>query len=413
MKQDIDPLMRENDIDALWIFGASTHNPPMRYFTGDASLTSADLFKKVGETPVLFHGPMERDEAAKSGLPTHSYNEYPFKTYYEKAGGDVARGMALRFQHILNDLGLSHGRIALYGKIDFAAQFSLVELLRDLLPEVTFVGFSEDPILLRAMMTKDSEEIERIRRMGRITTEVVARTAEFLSSQHARDNILVDSQGNPITIGQVKRRINLWLAELGADNPEGTIFAMGHDAGVPHSTGNPDEVLRLGETIVFDIFPCEPGGGYFYDFTRTWCLGYARDEAIQLYEQVLSVYRQIIAELQPNRAFKHYQQRTCELFQAMGHPTVLSDPTTQVGYVHSLGHGLGLYVHELPVSGQYADEKRDILKPGTVFTIEPGLYYPEKGLGVRLEDTYTIYPDGCIECLAEYPLDLIIPVKND
>jgi Xaa-Pro aminopeptidase len=78
-----------------------------------------------------------------------------------------------------------------------------------------------------------------------------------------------------LTIGDVKRKINLWLAERDAVPSEGFIFAQGRDAGIPHSQGNPDDMLRLGQTIIFDIYPQERGGGYFYDFTRTWSLGYA------------------------------------------------------------------------------------------------------------------------------------------
>ena len=92
------------------------------------------------------------------------------------------------------------------------------------------------------------------------------------------EDMLIGRDGEPVTIGQVKGLINLWLAERGAENPEGTIFAIGRDAAVPHSSGNPSDILRLGQTIVFDIYPCEAGGGYFYDFTRTWCLGYAPDD---------------------------------------------------------------------------------------------------------------------------------------
>ncbi len=412
MKRDLDQLMHTHHVDALWIMGPTTHNPAMRYFTGDASLTGADLFKRRDQPPLLFYRSMERDEAAKSGLPTRCYDDYPFKIFYEQASGDIAQASALRFQKILTDLGLDQGRIALYGKIEFGPQFDLTQRLKQLLPAVEFLGFSEDPILLSAMMTKDEDEIERIRHMGQITAQVVAKTADFLSGHRVNNGILVKPDGNPLTIGEVKRKINLWLAEKGVDNPEGTIFAIGRDAAVPHSTGNPDDVLRLGETIVFDIFPCEAGGGYYYDFTRTWCLGYASDEALTLYEQVLSVYRQITQELKPNTFFKTYHDRTCELFEAMGHPTVRTNPTTQEGYVHSLGHGLGLHVHEYPVSGAYAKESRDILAPGTVFTIEPGLYYPGKGIGVRLEDTYAVLSNGEITRLAEYPLDLVIPIRE-
>jgi Xaa-Pro aminopeptidase len=64
----------------------------------------------------------------------------------------------------------------------------------------------------------------------------------------------------------------------------------------------------------------------------------------------------------------------------------------------------------MPFSGINATE-RDALVPGTVFTIEPGLYYPSRGMGVRLEDTYYTRPDGTFEVLADYPYDLVIPMK--
>jgi Xaa-Pro aminopeptidase len=89
----------------------------------------------------------------------------------------------------------------------------------------------------------------------------------------------------------------------------------------------------------------------------------------------------------------------------------MTDPQTQSGYVHGLGHGVGLYIHERPFFSKYSPE-RDRLNPGTVITVEPGLYYPEKGLGVRLEDTVWVRPDGQIEVLAEYPYDLVLPMKS-
>jgi Xaa-Pro aminopeptidase len=239
---------------------------------------------------------------------------------------------------------------------------------------------------------------------------VVGQVADFLCSHPAKNGVLLKADGQPLTIGQVKRMINLWLAERGADNPEGTIFAIGKDAGVPHSTGQAEDVLKLGQTIVFDIFPCEAGGGYHYDFTRTWCLGYAPDEVQALFEDVLGVYRQVMASLEVGASFKRSQKLTCELFEALGHPTVQSNPQTENGYVHSVGHGLGLYVHERPSSGTSAPET-DRLDPGVVVTIEPGLYYPERGMGVRLEDTVWVSPEGGFEILAPYPLDLVLPVK--
>jgi Xaa-Pro aminopeptidase len=174
----------------------------------------------------------------------------------------------------------------------------------------------------------------------------VAEVADFLTSHAVKDGHLVKPDSQPLRIGEVKNRINLWLAERGAENPEDTIFAIGRDAGVPHSSGIPEDEVRLGQTIVFDIYPCQAGGGYYYDFTRTWCLGYAPDEAMALYEQVHTVYTRLSEELTANTPCAPYQRRTCELFEAQGHPTVLSQPETEEGYVHSLGHGVGLNIHK-------------------------------------------------------------------
>ncbi len=95
----------------------------------------------------------------------------------------------------------------------------------------------------------------------------------------------------------------------------------------------------------------------------------------------------------------------------MGHPTVLSDPQTERGYVHSLGHGVGLDVHEAPYLSN-AESNRDELQPGAVFTLEPGLYYPDRKMGVRLENTLWMRPDGTAAVVAPYPLDLVLPVRR-
>lgn len=411
MKTDVDNLMSELGIDAIFITGAGDHNPFMYYFTGGAHLTHAELIKPRGQKAVLFHGSMERDEAAKTGLVAKSFVDYVLKEFMDEASNDLSSAMALRYRKMLSDAGVLSGRVALYGNVDLGKGYAFFSKLQSILPEITLLGYQENDLLLKAMMTKDEGEKGRIRKMGAVTTGVIAKVADFLSGQRVKDNVLVDRDGNPITIGAVKARINLWLAESGAENPEGTIFAIGRDAGIPHSSGEATDILRPGQPIVFDIFPCEAGGGYYYDITRTWCLGYAPDPVVKTYEQVRKVYDQIVSELRVHSPFSDYQKRTCELFEEMGHPTVLSDPKTEKGYVHSVGHGVGLHIHEKPSSSLMNGLDADLLLPGAVITIEPGLYYPELGLGVRLEDTYIVEADG-FHRIGNYPMDLVLPVKN-
>jgi Xaa-Pro aminopeptidase len=285
--------------------------------------------------------------------------------------------------------------------------------LSQALPELTFVGEKSDDIFLYAMESKDETEVARIRKMGAITTEVVGLTADYLSSCSVReDEVLLKEDDSPLTIADVKHKVDLWLAERGAVPSAGYIFAIGADAGVPHSQGKPDDLLRLGQTIVFDIYPQEQGGGYFYDFTRTWSMGYATPEAQKLYDEVHAVYDTVVENLDFNINFREYQKLTCEEFHKLGHntPMHVDGPLTE-GYVHSLGHGLGLNVHERPISRHTASDD-NLLKPGVVITIEPGLYYPEKGMGFRIEDTYWVSPDGEFEILAEYPYDFVLEMKK-
>ena len=410
MKTDLDTLLQTYAFDGLLVVGAGDHNPAMMYLTGGGHFTG-ELIKKRGEKPLLFCRMMERDEAAKTGLPTKLIDDYKPVELLKQAGGDVLKTTVRRYQMMLDECGLSTGRVALYGRTELGSMFSVLSQVQAAMPGLTFEGEAGNTMLMEAQLTKDASEAARIRKMGQITTAVVGQVADFLTSHKVKGEVLVKPDGQPLTIGEVKSRLNLWLAERGAENPQGTIFAIGHDAGVPHSSGNPTDPLRLGQTIVFDIYPCEEGGGYFYDFTRTWCLGYATDEAIKLYEDVLSVYTQITSELKVNAPYKAYQQRTCEMFEGLGHPTVKSNPETQVGYIHSVGHGVGLNIHERPWSGLSAGDA-DRLVPGAVFTIEPGLYYPDRGLGVRLENTVWVDPDGGFEIMADYPMDLILPMKS-
>jgi Xaa-Pro aminopeptidase len=89
MKIDLDPLMRQNEIDAILVTGPAQHNPAMTYLTGGGHITQADLIQKAGEPAVLFHGMMERDEAARTGLQTRSYSLYPMGELLQEAGGDA------------------------------------------------------------------------------------------------------------------------------------------------------------------------------------------------------------------------------------------------------------------------------------------------------------------------------------
>ncbi|HAV75918.1 MAG TPA: aminopeptidase P family protein [Anaerolineae bacterium] len=413
MKSDIDAVMKSNNLDALVVFGNAEHNPPMYYLTGGGHVSHAILIKKRDEAAILFHNDMERDEAAKSGLKLIPFSNYDFQTLLKNANMDGFLAGVLRTELMFRDAGVTSGRVGIYGTYDVGAVFGLLSRLKEYFPEIEFVGESrESSVFLRAMETKDENEVARIRKMGALTTEVVGLVREYLTSRDVDENeTLLKENGSPLTVGDVHKKIRLWVSERGAELPSGFIFAQGSDAGVPHSAGTASDPMQLGKTIVFDLYPAEAGGGYYYDFTRTWSLGYATPEAQELYDQVKEIFDKLNDNFDLNAPFKEYQRMTCEYFESKGHKSQLNSKAPNNGYVHSLGHGVGLNIHERPFSGfQATDEER--LVPGVVITSEPGLYYPEKGMGFRIEDTIWVRPDGKMETLAEFPYDFVLPMKK-
>src|SRR5665648_138462 len=133
MKHDIDALMQKHDVDALLIMGSAQHNPSMVYFTGVRHVNHADLIKKRGEKGILFHASMERDEAAKSGLDTISFDQFPNKVLFEEAGDDFIKAFAIRYKKMFAECGISKGKVALYGNTEVGEKFAELTQLQKLL----------------------------------------------------------------------------------------------------------------------------------------------------------------------------------------------------------------------------------------------------------------------------------------
>lgn len=410
MRTDLDHLMQERDLDALLISGKVLGNPPLIYMLQGARLTQGMLIKKRGEAPVLIANPMEREEATVTGYPIRLSTQYDYAGLLREHGNALHASVAY-YRRILEDLDVQ-GRVGFYGFLDQGAAWTLLSALDAALPEVTVVGEFHHNVLEAARATKDPGEVERIREAGRRTAAIVRQTVTFLQGHPvAADETLRTTGGRVLTVGDVHAHIRDLIAQAGLEDPEGFIFSIGRDAGIPHSRGNPQDELRLGRSIVFDIFPREAGGGYFFDMTRTFCLGYAPAPVAALHRDVLECLEHIKAQLRPGAAARSYQQATCAFFAARGHPTLVETPDTLEGYVHSLGHGLGLDIHEAPLFSDTPSNTTD-LAPGHVFTLEPGLYYPDRGMGCRLEDVIWMDAEGAWHNLTDFPYDLIVPMER-
>jgi len=356
---------------------------------------------------VLLCWPMEREEATASGLSIVNMGKYDYVSILRETGDQLVAAVELH-RRVFADLGVS-GRVGFYGLADQGRAWVLLNALDTQLEGIEVYGDFDVTLIDAARATKDTIEAERIREMGRRTCMVVARTIEFLKSHRVKDEVLVQADSTPLTIGRVHEEINRLLAEQRLEDPEGFIFSIGRDAGIPHSKGRPEDVVALGKTIVFDIFPREAGGGYFFDMTRTFCLGYAPPEVEKAYREVYECVEMLVEAYTVGIEARRYQQMTCKFFESRGHPTIASDSKAEAGYVHTVGHGLGLAIHEEP---RFADvpSNTDVLQPGHVFTCEPGLYYPDRGFGMRIEDVIWIDLDGIIHNLTDFPKELVIEV---
>lgn len=121
MKTDLDTLMQTHQLDAILVTGPGQHNPAMVYLTGGGHLTSADLIKVRGKEAVLFYNPMERDEAARTGLPTRNLADYKLHQLQKEAGGDLVKATAQRYKRMLTELGIRPGGLRCMGAAKWAA----------------------------------------------------------------------------------------------------------------------------------------------------------------------------------------------------------------------------------------------------------------------------------------------------
>lgn len=168
---------------------------------------------------------------------------------------------------------------------------------------------------------------------------------------------------------------------------EETIVACGPAAADPHERGAGP--LQAHRPIVIDIFPRQRRHGYWGDLTRTVVKGQPAARAAAAYAAVRAAHRAALAALRPRRTGRAIDALARREIAAAGFAVRRGDGPPR-GFIHSLGHGVGLAIHEAP---RLSPLSHDRLRTGHVVTVEPGIYEPEWG-GVRLEDTVEITPTG-------------------
>lgn len=409
MKSDLDRLMAERDLQALVVVGDETYSAPRDYLTNGAQVTGGLVIKKRGADPVMLVNPMEIEEAAASGLTVISYHDLDWADLLKKAEGDRSKANIGLWQRALQQQAVPPGKIGIYGTGNVNVYIDLVQDLNHM-ADYDFVGERGLTLFDEAVITKDADELARIKTVAAGTSATLQAAWDFIAGHRAQGDTLVKTDGTTLTIGDVKRFVHHTLMDYDLEDT-GMIFAQGRDAGYPHSRGQAAMPLKLGQSIVFDLFPREIGGGYHHDVTRTWCLGHAPDEVRQAYDTVMRSFEIALnAYEEPGQPAYLLQEAVLDYFESQGHPTARSQPDTMSGYVHGLGHGVGLEIHERPSMSHL--QRKDVLQAGNTLTIEPGLYYPDDGYGVRVEDMLYIDDDGAMVTLTDFHKELVLPLKG-
>lgn len=412
MKSDIDRLMAERNLDAIVVEGPdglTSHNAPWNYMVRGQHLTGIVL-KRRNEPARLIFGSMEKLQAEATGLELVPSSRWNWPEIIKKFPDDLLAASVELWRQRFADLGIT-GRVGWYGTVESGVFLARVKRLREAAPDVEVIGEFDKGVIDEARRTKDADEIAMMADVGRRVGEIVREVIRFIQSHRAGDGVVVDTNNKPVTIGRVKALIRHELDVRDLDHPDPVIFAQGRDAGIPHANGDEAATLRLGEPIVFDFFPRDRKTGYYHDMTRTFAIGSASPEVQRVYDDVRGVFDSVMSSLKAGERSKKYQDMTCEQFAARGHKTIDKHWPLEEGYCHSLGHGIGLEVHE-PLAFSTFVDRGDTLEPGSVFTIEPGLYYPDRGIGVRIEDTVACLPDGTFKSLTTAPYDLLINLST-
>jgi Xaa-Pro aminopeptidase len=246
---------------------------------------------------------------------------------------------------------------------------------------------------------KNDAELAGIRRAQRAAEAGMDAARELLrASERQNGGVLLD--GEPLTCERLKLAVEQAFTANGAFADE-FIVSHGPQTAVGHDMGSGP--IAPDEPICLDLFPRDRESGCFADMTRVFVVGTPSDELREWHTLCKEALERSVAAVKAGVPGSELHGITCDVFEQHGYPTLRSKEPGEVlqdGFYHSLGHGVGLEVHEEPTLGRAPGE----LVAGDVIAVEPGLYRNGYG-GCRLEDLVLVTESGG-ETLTDYPYDL-------
>ena len=231
---------------------------------------------------------------------------------------------------------------------------------------INFVSWvAQKDVFERVRMIKDIEEIKIIKKSLQIALD----TFEYVKPQIVAGVREID----------IANEIEYRMKKMGASGTSfDTIVASGKRSALPHGVAS-TKVIENGDAVVVDMGAVYDG--YCSDITRTVFVGGMSKEQERIYDLVAKAQKFAIDAIEEGVSCKEVNEVAVNEFRKNAMDKY---------FVHSLGHGVGLDVHERPF---VAGKSSDVFKPGMVVTVEPGLYLPDK-FGVRIEDMIMLSPEG-------------------
>jgi Xaa-Pro aminopeptidase len=297
----------------------------------------------------------------------------------EQLGGEWQREIVS--QDLLEGVGRALAQLdAAGGRLGFDADHLTVARharLRELVPENWELIASRDAVQ-RLREVKDAGELASIRAAAELV-----------------DGVLESIAGRGL-VGRTERAVALELEHemrlRGAQGPSfPSIVASGPHGALPHAEPR-DEAIARGNLVTIDLGAIVDG--YCSDCTRTFGAGPVEEEAREVYELVLRAQQAAVAAVAPGPTGRELDAVARDIIEAAGHGG---------DFGHSLGHGVGLDIHEGPRLSRLSGDRP--LVAGNVVTVEPGVYLPGR-LGVRIEDLVAVTETGA-ETLSRFTKELI------
>lgn len=375
--EKLDDALAAADCSAYVVY-ASSADADFRYLTGFQVSDPLLYLKKKGETGLLVVPQMEYERAAteSSAVPV-TRAESGFLKFLEEEK-DPWQALARTIT------SLAEGQVMVPRGFPY--------WLGKLLEEHGGVVADGNGVVHSMRAVKTSLELAAIRAAQKETETAMALGISMIRRSVPREGVLYFEDA-PLTSDRVRTAMHTYLMERGYTARD-TIVSCGEETAMPHRQG--ESALLEDEPIVIDLFPQHDRSGYHADMTRTIVKGEPSPEIAEMHAvtcEAVDLGESLIAAGVEGSAVHN---AVADLYKEQGYESGAR------GFVHSLGHGVGLEVHEAPSLSPSGGP----LEAGNVVTVEPGLYYPGIG-GVRVEDMGAVTQSG-FDCFTHYTRELVL-----